>query len=57
LSLTDKGLAVFADLGREAINYDRALRAKLGQQVAGNLNLILRAVISETHGFVGDYGE
>ena len=57
LSLTDKGLAVFADLGREAINYDRALRARLGQQVAGNLNRILRAVISETNGSVGDYGE
>ncbi len=57
LSLTDKGLAVFADLGREAISYDRALRARLGDQVAGNLNLILRAITFETNGSVGDYGE
>jgi len=50
LSLTDKGLGVFADLGREAINYDNALRTRLGHNVPGDLNPILRAIISEAHG-------
>lgn len=54
LSLTDKGLAIFADLGREANIYDTALRTRLGSRVAGDLNLLLRAVIAETHGSIGD---
>jgi DNA-binding MarR family transcriptional regulator len=50
LSLTSKGLAVFAELGREAIDYDNALRTRLGRKVSGELNLILRAVIFEAPG-------
>jgi DNA-binding MarR family transcriptional regulator len=57
LSLTDRGLDVFADLGREAIIYDKALRTRLGHEVAGSLNHILRAVISETLGSDGNHDE
>ena len=46
LSLTPKGMVVFADLGRQAIDYDRAMRASLGNKASSELNLLLRAIIS-----------
>lgn len=47
LSLTDQGRAVFADLGQRAIAYDRALRARLGPQIAAELDDLLRRIIAE----------
>ncbi len=46
LSLTEQGLAVFADLGRRAVDYDRALRQHLGPKAASDLNRILLAIIA-----------
>ena len=45
LNLTDRGQAAFADLGQSAVDYDRALRQKLGHQAASDLNRVLRAII------------
>ncbi|MFN3282134.1 MAG: MarR family winged helix-turn-helix transcriptional regulator [Tabrizicola sp.] len=42
LSLTDRGRAVFADLGRLALAFDRQLRALLGEADAGQLVALLR---------------
>lgn len=47
LSLTDRGRAVFADLGQQAIDYDRALRARLGPDIAAHLDDMLRRIIAE----------
>lgn len=47
LSLTDQGRAVFADLGQRALDYDRALRAKLGPDIAAGLDELLRRIIAE----------
>jgi DNA-binding MarR family transcriptional regulator len=46
LSLTDKGLTAFADLGQRAVDYDRALRKVLGAKAAKDLNRILLAIIA-----------
>ncbi|WP_284165146.1 MarR family winged helix-turn-helix transcriptional regulator [Frigidibacter sp. SD6-1] len=48
LSLTAKGLAVFADLGQQALSYDAGLRAQLGAADADALHdllLRLRALV------------
>ncbi|MBX5041290.1 winged helix-turn-helix transcriptional regulator [Rhizobium lentis] len=37
LSLTKKGQMAFGDLGRRALDYDRKLRADLGEQVSSEL--------------------
>lgn len=42
LSLTDRGQAVFADLGGLALAFDRQLRAMLGEGDAGQLVALLR---------------
>ena len=47
LSLTEAGQAVFADLGRQAILYDRDLRAELGPDLAGQLDAVLRRLIAQ----------
>jgi DNA-binding MarR family transcriptional regulator len=47
LSLTDQGRAVFADLGQRALDYDRALRTKLGPEIAAGLDDVLRRIIAE----------
>lgn len=46
LSLTAKGQAGFADLGRRAVAFDRGLRERLGAEAARDLNRILRAIIA-----------
>lgn len=48
LSLTEKGLAAFADLGRRAVDYDHTLRKQLGEKAAKDLNRILLAIMA-TH--------
>ena len=45
LSLTDNGLAAFADLGQRAVEYDLRLRQALGAQSAADLDRILRAIM------------
>ncbi len=45
LSLTNKGLAAFADLGQRAVEYDLRLRQALGAQSAADLDRILRAIM------------
>lgn len=47
LSLTDAGRAVFADLGKRAIAYDRALRARLGPEITAELDVLLRRIIAD----------
>lgn len=47
LSLTDRGLGVFADLGQRAIDYDRDLRARIGPAMAAQLDDLLRRIIAE----------
>ena len=47
LSLTDQGRVVYADLGQRALDYDRALRAKLGPAIAAGLDDLLRRIIAE----------
>lgn len=47
LALTAAGRAVFADLGQRAIDYDRALRARLGPKAAADLDDLLRRMIAE----------
>jgi DNA-binding MarR family transcriptional regulator len=42
LTLTDRGRAVFADLGRLALAFDRQLRALLGEGDVGQLVALLR---------------
>jgi len=48
LSLTDKGSAAFADLGKKATEYDRKLRKRLGSEVAHELDKILLALIHKS---------
>ena len=48
LSLTDRGREVFADLGQKAIEYDLALRARIGPQIAAQLDELLRSIIAES---------
>jgi DNA-binding MarR family transcriptional regulator len=47
LCLTERGRVVFADLGQRAIDYDRSLRAKIGPEIAAQLDELLRRIISE----------
>lgn len=47
LALTEAGRTVFADLGQRAIDYDCALRARLGPQIAADLDDLLRRIIAE----------
>ena len=47
LSLTDRGREVFFDLGRRAIEYDGALRAQIGPEIAAKLDELLRRIIAE----------
>lgn len=46
LCLTDEGRVAFADLGQRALDYDRALRKKLGAKAAKDLNRILLEIIA-----------
>ena len=46
LSLTEKGLTAFADLGKRAVDYDLALRRELGAKAAKDLNRILLTIIA-----------
>jgi DNA-binding MarR family transcriptional regulator len=50
LSLTDKGLTAFANLGQRAVEYDLALRKELGAKAAKDLNRILLAIIATRAG-------
>lgn len=50
LSLTDKGLAAFADLGERAVAFDAALRAALGAEATRDLNRILQQIIASRAG-------
>ena len=47
LCLTERGRVVFADLGQRAIDYDRNLRAKIGPEIAAQLDDLLRRIIAE----------
>ena len=47
LSLTEAGRAVFADLGERANDYDTALRAQLGPELAAQLDDLLRRLIAQ----------
>jgi DNA-binding MarR family transcriptional regulator len=47
LSLTDRGREIFADLGQKAIEYDLALRARIGPGIAAHLDELLRGIIAE----------
>lgn len=46
LSLTQKGRAVFAEIGQRAIDFDAELRRRLGPEVATRIDAILREIIS-----------
>lgn len=46
LSLTPKGAAVFHDLGQRAVLYDRQLRAQIGPEIAGQLDILLRRIVA-----------
>ena len=46
LSLTEKGLAAFKDLGQRALDYDRNLRGLLGVKDASELDRILLGIIA-----------
>ena len=50
LSLTPRGCEVFADLGRRAREHDRALRARIGPEIAAQLDSLLRRIIAEGPG-------
>ncbi len=47
LSLTENGLAAFADLGERAVDYDLALRRSLRGKDFAELNRVLRAIMSQ----------
>jgi DNA-binding MarR family transcriptional regulator len=47
LSLTDSGRAVFTDLGQHAIDYDRALRDRLGADLAARLDGLLLLLVGK----------
>lgn len=46
LSLTPKGRAVFAEIGQRAIAFDADLRARLGSEVAAQIDTILRQIVA-----------
>lgn len=46
LSLTPRGQAVFRDLGQQALDYDRALRASIAAAAPQDATGILRAIIA-----------
>ena len=46
LSLTDTGLAAFADLGQRAVEYDCNLCKRLGTKASGELNRVLQLIIA-----------
>lgn len=46
LSLTPKGRAVFAEIGARALAFDADLRARLGPDVAAQIDAILREIIA-----------
>lgn len=48
IDLTDRGRAVFDELGQRAIDYDRALRERIGTQTAAELDELLRRIIAES---------
>jgi DNA-binding MarR family transcriptional regulator len=50
LSLTDKGLAVFAELGGLAVSFDRQLRDMLGGEQAEQLLALLRRLMAISPG-------
>jgi DNA-binding MarR family transcriptional regulator len=52
LSLTPRGREVFADLGQRGLDYDTALRTRIGPEVAAGLDDLLRRIIAE--GGLGD---
>lgn len=45
LSLTPRGCEVYRDLGRHALDYDRALRSQLGPETAAHLDALLRGLL------------
>ena len=55
LSLTEKGKAVFADLGQLAIAYDASLRAGLGTSQSGQLDVLLHLLKSLSPGVADDH--
>jgi DNA-binding MarR family transcriptional regulator len=46
LTLTQRGRAVFAELGQRAIAYDQSLRAEIGPDIAAGLDDLLRRIIA-----------
>jgi DNA-binding MarR family transcriptional regulator len=46
LSLTPRGQEVFAELGQQALAFDAALRDRLGPEVSGRIDTILREIIA-----------
>lgn len=55
LSLTPRGREVFADLGQRGLEYDTALRARIGPEIAAELDDLLRRIIAE--GGLGEAGD
>lgn len=45
LSLTHRGQVIFAELGQRALVFDADLRARLGPEVATQIDVILRGII------------
>lgn len=54
LSLTDKGAEIYSKLGRRAISYDQTLRSRLGSDLAGQLDAMLKALIAQGTGVAED---
>ena len=46
LSLTPRGHAVFVEIGRHAQDFDASLRDRLGPEIAGRIDAILREIIA-----------
>ena len=46
LALTGKGRALFAEIGRHALDFDADLRARLAPEVAARIDGILREIIA-----------
>jgi DNA-binding MarR family transcriptional regulator len=46
LSLTQKGRAVFAEIGQRALEFDATLRVRLGPEAALRIDTILREIIA-----------
>ena len=46
LSLTPRGRETFAELGQRALAFDADLRARLGPEIAGRIDAILREIIT-----------